>query len=125
MLIVLLVTPWPVDPVAWPLPQGDGSVPNLVEGVDDAAPVPAGAISTPADVSATSNTPTHGPRIPVFLFMPTPCLRSRPLPGPCSRQPLGNRRTGSRLPGTLATRRPEVSMLSMVANIATSEDGPG
>ncbi len=38
--MVLLVTPVSVAPVSWPLPQGDGSVPNEVEEVDAAPPTP-------------------------------------------------------------------------------------
>ena len=46
MLMVEFVTPSSVAPVACPLPQGDGSVPNVADEEDD-APLDAGAIEHP------------------------------------------------------------------------------
>src|ERR1700677_4248105 len=40
MLMVELVTPWSVAPVAFPGPHGDASVPNLAELAAEATPLP-------------------------------------------------------------------------------------
>ncbi len=66
--MVELVTPWSVAPVAWPLPQGEGSVPNLVVEIDEAPPIP-GATTTPVAVSVVSNSATPTARMPMVLFI--------------------------------------------------------
>ena len=58
MLIVELVTPWSVAPVAFPLPHGEGSVPNLVVETDGDAPAAEGATTTPVAVSVVSSNAT-------------------------------------------------------------------
>ncbi len=74
--MLVFVTPLSVAPVACPFPQGDGSVPNLVIEMDDAAPATDVDVTTPAAVSVMSSNPTAPARMPVILFMPTP--RSAP-----------------------------------------------
>src|SRR5580700_3384520 len=71
MLMVELVTPCSVAPVAVPLPQGDGSVPNVAVEDDDAPPV-AGASSTPVAVSEKSNRAAPTALVPVNLAMANP-----------------------------------------------------
>ncbi len=72
MLIVELVTPWSVAPVACPLPQGEGRVPNVVDEVDDAAPEAPGAMSSPADASVARSATTPTVLILAILFMTKP-----------------------------------------------------
>ena len=64
MLIVLLVTPWSVVPVACPLPHGEGSVPNFVVEMEDEAPVTEGEVTTPVAVSAVRSSANATARIP-------------------------------------------------------------
>ena len=72
-----MVTPWSVAPVAWPLPQGDGSVPNVVVEADDDAPA-AGATTTAAVVSIASTSPNPSTRLPANVTMAqTPRPRGR------------------------------------------------
>jgi hypothetical protein len=61
-----------VLPVALPLPQGEGSVPNIVELVEDDAPLVPGAISSPAAASVVSNRAVARVRIPDTLFVIRP-----------------------------------------------------
>ena len=72
MLIVLSVTPWSVAPVAWPLPHGEGSVPNVVVEPDDDAPDAVGATTTPAVVNIASTSPNPSARLPRNLIMAQP-----------------------------------------------------
>ncbi len=71
--MVELVTPVSVAPVACPLPQGDGSVPNDVVEIDAApAPPTPGVISTPAAVSVVIIAAAPRARKPVTLFIIQP-----------------------------------------------------
>src|ERR1700735_3855263 len=76
MLMVELVTPCSVAPVAVPLPQGDGSVPNVAVEDDDAPPV-AGASSTPVAVSEKSSRAAPTALVPVILAMAEPPFAQR------------------------------------------------
>ena len=93
--MVELVTPLSVEPVAFPLPQGDGSVPNVeLDDADVDAPAAEGATSTPAVMSEASSSDAPSPRIPVILFiLQPPVCGARPTAG--HRTLLRNRRTRS------------------------------
>ena len=69
--MVELVTPGSVDPVACPLPHGEGSVPNLVEELDAAPPWRARS-STPVAVSVVRSSADPTTRMPVNLLIQTP-----------------------------------------------------
>src|ERR1700734_983549 len=99
--MVELVTPLSVVPVSCPLPQGDGSVPNLAEEVVDAAPPTPGVTSTPAAVSVVSISAAPRARRPVTLFIVAPPVYGTRPRGPAP-HPIENPRTRSCL-GTLAT----------------------
>src|SRR5580658_6734646 len=101
MLMVELVTPLSVAPVSCPLPQGDGSVPNVAEEVEAAPPTP-GVTSTPAATSVVSITAAPRARRPVTLFIITPPVGGT---GPLWTvpHPVENPRTRSCF-GTLAIR---------------------
>ena len=75
MLIVELVTPWSVAPVACPLPQGEGSVPNVVVEGDDEAPLTEGEITSPVAVSEVSSSanPTTLMAVSLFMIQPPVC----------------------------------------------------
>src|ERR1700722_8088127 len=76
MLMVELVTPCSVAPLASPLPQGDGSVPKVAVEDDDAPPV-AGASSTPVAVSEKSSRAAPTALVPVILAMAEPPFAPR------------------------------------------------
>ena len=82
--MVELVTPVSVAPVACPLPQGDGSVPNVVVEIDAAPAVPTpGVTSTPAAVSVVIIAAAPRARKPVTLFIIQPPVQgTAPAPGP-------------------------------------------
>ena len=88
--MVELVTPWSVEPVAFPFPQGEGSVPNLVEELD-AAPLVAGDAMTPVAVSVVRSTPKPTTRMPLNLLMAKPPGLWRQDPRGCCLQELQNR----------------------------------
>ena len=74
-LIEVLVTPVSVEPLACPLPHGEGSVPNLVvEIADDDAPLAIGATATPAAVTTMLNTAKIPALMPILLLIVNPHL---------------------------------------------------
>ena len=75
MLIVVLVTPWSVAPVAWPLPHGEGSVPNSWWSRTTKHADAAGATTTPAVVNIASTSPNPSVRLPRNLIMAQPPVR--------------------------------------------------
>src|SRR6516165_2496585 len=104
MLIVLLVTPWSVEPVACPGPQGDGRVPNFGVDDDEVAPLTVGEITTPAPASVVSRSATATPRMPMVVFITQPPGRQSGNLGRPDDVVLGTHtRTGSYLVRTLAT----------------------
>ena len=69
------MTPVSVEPLACPLPQGDGSVPNLVvEIADDDAPLATGATEIPAAVVAVITNAKVPALMPILLFIVNPHL---------------------------------------------------
>jgi hypothetical protein len=74
MLIDVLVTPVSVAPVACPWPHGEARVPNEVFEMEDRtdAPDTEAGTTTPAAVSAESNSASPTARMPVILFMVDP-----------------------------------------------------
>jgi hypothetical protein len=74
-LIEVLVTPVSVEPLACPLPHGEGSVPNLVvEIADDDAPLATGATATPAQVVAVITNAKVPALMTILLFTVDPHL---------------------------------------------------
>src|ERR1700753_322380 len=97
MLMVELVTPLSVAPVAWPLPHGDGRVPN-VDVELAAVDAPPGTVpeTTPAAVSAMSISAAPAALVPLILAMAEPPVRTtrmlrlppqNPDPVPCVAAP--------------------------------------
>src|SRR6516225_2639181 len=73
MLMVVLVTPESVAPVAFPFPQGEGRVPNeVVETEPELAPDTGLATRTPVAVSAETNSASPMGRMHEILFILTP-----------------------------------------------------
>jgi hypothetical protein len=103
MLMVELVTPCSVAPVACPLPHGDGSVPNDVVD-DDVAPLVAGERNTPVAMSEVSNRAAPAARVPVILAMAEP-PSARGLLRLISPQ----KQNRCYVLGTIPTRHPEIS----------------
>src|ERR1700722_7561044 len=96
MLMVELVPPVSVAPVACPLPQGDGSVPNVVVDMDAAPATPTpGVISTPAAVSGGIVAAAPRARKQVSLFIMQPPVQGTAPDRPPSQLPYENFRIRS------------------------------
>ena len=103
MLMVELVTPSSVAPVACPVPQGDGSVPNVAD--EDDAPLDTGARSTPVAVSEASSRAAPAALMPMIRVMAEPPSARTRFVG----LPPQNSEPALVCTGTLAIRHPEIS----------------